>query len=95
MGHSKQDLIMKWGPPARYTSDGGNGEILVYAKQVYLPPSSSSFYTPGTVTTSYDQGLNYYDYTFFYVNTNGNIYHWLTQRQSIPPQQIDLTVYHR
>jgi hypothetical protein len=36
IGSSKTELILKWGPPDRTTSDGGEGEILIYAKQVYI-----------------------------------------------------------
>lgn len=31
LGNTKQHLIMKWGPPARTSSDGGEGEILIYS----------------------------------------------------------------
>lgn len=31
LGSTKQNLIMSWGPPDRIASDGGTGEILVYA----------------------------------------------------------------
>lgn len=36
IGSTKQNLILKWGPPARIASDGGNGEILIYSTQSYL-----------------------------------------------------------
>lgn len=79
LGHSRQEVIMKWGPPARTASDGGTGEILVYANQVYIP----------------QYNLNYYDYKMFYVNSDGKIYHWMTKREQIPPTQIDLNIYRR
>ena len=31
IGDTKQHLIMSWGPPARTASDGGTGQILIYA----------------------------------------------------------------
>lgn len=37
IGATKQSVILSWGPPARTTSDGGTGEILVYARQIYNP----------------------------------------------------------
>ena len=79
LGHSKQSLIASWGPPARTASDGGNGEILIYSKQVYIPQYQT----------------NYYDYKMFYANSEGKIYRWLTKRENIPPTQIDLNVYRR
>ncbi|GGC18302.1 hypothetical protein GCM10011386_07760 [Parapedobacter defluvii] len=72
---------MNWGPPARVASDGGDGEILVYAKEEYLNFTKQTFH--------------FYDYKMFYVNKKGKIYHWVTQRQHIPPMQIDLNVYKR
>ena len=70
---------MSWGPPARTASDGGTGEILIYARQVYIP----------------QYNMNYYDYKMFYVNSEGKIYHWITQRQQVPPTQIDVNIYRR
>jgi hypothetical protein len=35
IGSSKQDVIMKFGPPERSASDGGSGEVLVYSNQFY------------------------------------------------------------
>ena len=79
LGHTKQELIMSWGPPARTASDGGTGEILIYAKQVYIP----------------QWNMNYYEYKMMYINSDGKIYHWLTQTQQVPPAQIDLNIYKR
>ena len=96
LGHSKQELIMKWGPPARTASDGGTGEILVYAQQVYIPPSSNTFYDNNNVGhTTYNQGVNYWDYKMFYVNSDSKIYYWMVKREQIPPTQIDLNIYRR
>lgn len=92
VGSTKQNLIMSWGPPARTASDGANGEILVYAKQIYIP--SMTFYNGyGGSTTSPSQ--TYWDYKMFWVNSDGKIYHWMIQRQQIPPMQIDLNIYRR
>jgi len=94
LGSTKQQLIMSWGPAARTSSDGANGEILVYARQVYRAPQNSTFYSDnGSSSTSYSPGVNYWDYSMFFINSEGKIYHWLKQRQQIPPQQIDLSIY--
>jgi hypothetical protein len=87
IGSTKQNLIMSWGPPAKTASDGGTGEILIYAKQVYIAPI---YYSGGST-----QAQIYWDYKMFYVNSDGKVYHWITQRQSVPPTQIDLNVYKR
>jgi len=79
LGDTKQNLILKWGPPARVASDGGSGEILIYSRQVYMP----------------QYRVNFYDYKMFYANSQGKIYSWLTKRENIPPTQIDLNVYRR
>jgi hypothetical protein len=74
MGKPQQRLIMNWGPPARTTSDGGSGQILIYARETYAP----------------QYNLHYWDYTMMYVNSDGLIYHWRTSRQQIAPTQIDV-----
>jgi len=33
LGQSKQEVVLKWGPPNSTTSDGNKGEIYVYATQ--------------------------------------------------------------
>lgn len=79
VGDTKRNLILKWGPPAKIASDGGDGEILIYASQVYIPQYK----------------MNYWDYKMFYANISGKIYHWRTERKNIPPTQIDLNIYRR
>jgi hypothetical protein len=79
LGHGKKDLIMQWGPPDLTTSDGDGGEIIAYVNQVYMP----------------NYNVNYYNYRMFYVNREGKIYHWLTKKERINPQQIDLNIYRR
>lgn len=37
MGHSKQELLMKWGMPTRESSDGNGGQIVMYAYESYIP----------------------------------------------------------
>ena len=33
VGDSKQNLVLKWGPPTRIASDANNGEIYIYERQ--------------------------------------------------------------
>jgi hypothetical protein len=83
LGATKQQLIQKWGPPNRVTSDGGNGEILIYAKQGYYPGING-------------QGaFAYWDYSYMYADVNGKIYYWKTNTERIPPSQINLNIYRR
>ena len=77
VGDSKQNLILKWGPPVRLASDGGTGEILVYSKQRY---------------NSIAQVTMYYIY-MFYVNDSDKIYYWRTESGTVPPQQINMNLY--
>ena len=92
LGSTKKDLIMSWGPPTRTADDGDSGEVLVYAKQIYIAPSTL-YLSNGTSTTT--QAKEFWDYKMFWINPDGKIYHWLSQRQQIPPSQIDLNIYHR
>ncbi len=83
LGSTKQNLIMSWGPPARTASDGGAGEILVYANQGYWPGYNG-------------QGaFVFWDYRYMYANSDGIIYYWMTRRERVPPTQIDLSIYKR
>ena len=100
IGKTKRDLIMQLGPPSRTTDDGSSGEILVYAKQVYIAPMHlSGISTPGADGGVYtSQGTqtpssNYWQYKMYFINTDGKVYHWLIQKQQVPPQQIDLNIY--
>jgi len=78
IGDSKQNLILKWGPPVQTTSDGNNGEILVYANRIYYVLATGP--------------VDYWEYRMMYVNAAGKIYHWLFKRNPNPPNRIDMRV---
>ncbi len=80
VGLTKQQLILSWGPPSRIASDGGNGEILVYANQLY---------SPGVNGTG---AFSYLNYKYMYVDSSSKIYHWLVKIEQIPPTQVDINV---
>lgn len=87
LGHTKQELLLSWGMPARETEDGNGGQIVAF--------------THGGSTDGINLGYGnrippdaWYDYRIFYINAEGRIYSWRTKREHIPPQQIDLRVYH-
>lgn len=88
MGSTKQNLIISWGPPQRVFDNSPNGEILVYAKQVYIAPTT--YYYGNNPTTIV--GQNYWNYTYMYINTESKVYYWRTEKQQVPPQQIDLYI---
>ena len=77
LGSYKVHLIEKWGPPARVTSNGSTGEVLIYSEQSYNPFTHNSFYY----------------YTMFYADASGRIYRWMTQQGMIPPQQLNVDLY--
>lgn len=83
LGSTKQQLIMSWGPPDRTTSDGGSGEILVFATQGYWPGYNGQ----GAFT--------YWDTKYMYLDSQGKIYYWMIKRERVPPTQIDLNIYRR
>jgi hypothetical protein len=76
VGSNKQQLIQTWGPPAQTTSDGGTGEILVYARRVY--------YQLGT------NPVDYWEYRMMYADKSGTIYQWLYRKNPNPPERVDV-----
>lgn len=77
MGYSRHDLVMKWGPPARTSSDGAGGDIYIYATSAANP---------------YGGGI-LYRYRMFFIGKDDRIYHWISQGGSVPPQQLDVNMY--
>lgn len=75
MGQPTSRLIMSWGPPARTTSDGNGGEVLIYAHEVYAP----------------QMNWHYWDYKMMYAHADGKIYWWRTSRERIPPTEVVVT----
>jgi len=61
IGGTKAELIRKWGPPERITSDGSSGEILIYEFPIIFPEPY------GTIIRS----------RMFYVNKDGKIYQYM------------------
>jgi len=72
-----KDVIFRVGPPAQVTTDGSNGKIYVFSE------SSFNGITGGT----------YYHYIFFYTYVDGTIYHWMTKRGMVPPEQVNVDLY--
>jgi len=80
IGESKKDLIKIWGTPIRTLSNAEQGEILIYGEQVY----ANANHEEGTRIA----GPNYWNYTYVYVNKDGKIYSYKTDKQQHTPQEI-------
>lgn len=80
VGKSKQSLIKSWGPAIRAINNGENGEILIYADQVYAN-QNNKYNSEETIS-------NYWNYTYVYINRQGKVESWRKERQVYPPQQI-------
>ena len=80
LGATKHELILNWGPPIRTTSDGGSGEVLVYAAQGEFAS------TPG------NRPRTFWNYTYMYVDTTGKIYHWLRKTSQVPPTEVGVII---
>ncbi len=87
LNSTKQQLILSWGPPSSTTSDGGDGEILIYSRRVYVPAQQYGQYR--------SPGVDYYNYKMFYVNSQGTIFSWRTENNPNPPERVDVEVYVR
>jgi hypothetical protein len=83
LGSTKKELILNWGPPIRTTSDGGTGEILVYAEQ------------GDQAATPTSRAYSFWSYTYMYVDSTGKIYHWLRKATRVPPIQGETIIYRR
>ena len=82
VGSHKSELIGRWGPPNQTTSDGLNGEILIYSSNVVLPQTLGRATTDtfGNTTYTAPQQNGYQRTRMFYVNKEGSIYSWRWQR---------------
>lgn len=81
VGKTKQSFIKSWGSPVRTLNNDTNGEILIYADQIY---ANSNNQHSSTIA-----GSNYWNYMFVYVNSEGKIATWRKEKQVFPPQQIN------
>lgn len=80
VGLSKSKLIKTWGTPVRTLSNNQEGEILVYADQIFLDSDSDGLKM---------SGQNYWNYNYIYVNKEGKVTSTRQEKQTYPPQAID------
>lgn len=80
-GHTKSELYQKWGPPNQVTSDGADGEILIYTSYINLGQTAGTVYNNGSGGINYTapQQNGYNRTRMFYVHPNGIIYSWRWQ----------------
>ena len=81
LGESKSKLIKTWGTPVRTLSNNQDGEILVYADQVFVDSDNSDGFKMA--------GQNYWNYNYIYVNKEGKVTFIRQEKQTYPPQAID------
>lgn len=61
IGSTKHEVIMEWGPPEFFGSDGNGGQIIGYSKT-----GSGGYSTTSWIVTQY---------IYFYLK-EGRVYHW-------------------
>jgi hypothetical protein len=75
--HPCGDLVLGEGPADYKADDENGGKIWVYAKQMYYSNAPS---------------VQWWEYRMFYVDKDGDVYHWLLKKEEIPPQQFYVTL---
>lgn len=81
VGETKSKVIRNWGTPVRTLSNNQDGEILVYADQVFV----NSDHSDGPRMA----GDNYWKYNYIYINKDGKVTSMRSEKQNYPPQAID------
>ncbi|OXB08754.1 hypothetical protein B0A81_08550 [Flavobacterium plurextorum] len=77
-GKTRHNLIKSWGFPIR-TINNAQGQILVYADQVYKNSNNAKQRIAGP---------SYWNYTYIYIDFEGKVYSYKNEKQNYPPQQI-------
>jgi hypothetical protein len=80
VGKTKQNLIKTWGTPIRVFDNNADGQILVYADQIYDELNRND---------SREAGSSYWKYTYMYVDKNGKVSSFRNEKQNYPPQALD------
>lgn len=81
VGESKSKLIKIWGSPVRTLADNKEGEILVYADQVFVNENHAD--GPRMA------GQNYWNYNYVYIGKDGKVTSTRQEKQNYPPQALD------
>lgn len=77
VGESKSKVLKTLGNPVRTLDNNQNGEILVYADQVFAGDGTSL------------AGSHYWRYNYVYMSKEGKVTLTRQEKQNYPPQAID------
>ena len=80
VGEAKTKVLKILGNPVRTLDNNQNGEILVYADQIFVKDNSEG---------SQIAGSHYWLYNYVYVNKEGKVTSTRQEKQNYPPQAID------
>ena len=80
VGKTKQNLMKTWGTPIRVFDNTTDGEILVYADQIYDESNRND---------SREAGSSYWKYTYMYIDKSGKVSSFRNEKQNYPPQALD------
>lgn len=80
VGEAKSKVLKTLGNPVRTLVNNQNGEILVYADQVFKRDNSDG---------SQISGSNYWSYNYVYIDKEGKVTSTRQEKQNYPPQAID------
>jgi hypothetical protein len=80
VGKTKQNLIKNWGTPIRVFDNSIDGQILVYADQIYEESNKKD---------SREAGSSYWKYTYMYIDKSGKVSSFRNEKQNYPPQALD------
>lgn len=73
-GEHQSDLILKWGPPQRKSSDGNGGKVFVYENIANTRMNGVAINYGGGFSTVHANNTSYKQTRMFYVNNKGIIY---------------------
>ena len=80
VGKTQQNLVKNWGTPIRVFDNSTEGQILVYADQIYDESNRSD---------SREAGSSYWKYTYMYIDKSGKVSSFRNEKQNYPPQALD------
>lgn len=78
IGASSRKFINNWGSPIRILNNGDNGQIFVYANQIFIDANPRL------------AGPSSWNYFYVYVNTNGEIVSIKNEKHKLSPPIMDL-----
>lgn len=91
LGATKQQLLMNYGLPSRTGSDGAGGEIIVFSRQV-VRDNPSLVDRGGSLQVQQGVPFVFYKHRMFYINVEGNVYHWNYESNQVPPDRLYMQI---